>query len=881
MATVANLQVVIGANVTQLQKEINEAQKTLKSKFGAKALGISRTSLDILAGVGVAIAGIGAAAVHSAAQMEQTRKAFNTLLKDGQLAKDFLAGLEQFAATTPFELPGLLDSSKKLLAFGFTAQQVIPILTAVGDSAAALGMGEEGINRLTLAIGQMQAKGKVSAEEMLQLAEAGVPAWEMLANSMGVSIPEAMKMAERGTITSAQGIQAIVTGMNSKFGGMMKEQSQTINGMLSNIQDSVGQAMSAIGDDIVDAFDLKSVLKVAQDDIGDFASKVKSMGLGDAIRDTIPPAVGAAISGFAALLLATAIPAMIKLSLAAASVAAGFIGITGPVAIAVAAIGAAAYVIWDNWNWLTVQWEYFCDSMVIALDGAAAEVKNAFAGAVNFAADGLNTLLGIIGLESDLAKKAKEWASETQSVAQAALEAAHAHQAMADAERDRKLTAVKEQATSNFKSADINNLGLKNSVPASIGGIGSALGTEQINREVERINTQIVEAQAKAANLQNDFNNFKLELQFDGLSEFEKVYAGIQRERDERIKAVDDWQAKFTSATAEAQTLYENALKTGNQKAIADSYSMLEAKKQAEIQAATDVAAIKEQIDAETNRKMLSNATARTALENQLEELRRQGDLEGFMALLDEKNAAWLAKEEEKQAIMDAYQQWRMEAEQSYMSFALDAANTLKDGLANAFSNAIVYGKNLGKAIADLGKQIVAMFIQWQVKRMAASVLSKTLQKKETAASIAAATSETAAWTPAAIAYETLHPGSIARATTSVLGAMETGAGAAAGLISSFSGGGINSKDFASGGVVNRTTYARIGEKSYPEAVLPLRSSTLEMLGNMIFSNADNVAGHGGDTTVTVNNYGDINNGADYDSFIADIEYSLAMGMRG
>ena len=365
------------------------------------------------------------------------------------------------------------------------------------------------------------------------------------------------------------------------------------------------------------------------------------------------------------------------------------------------------------------------------------------------------------------------------------------------------------------------------------------------------------------------------------MSEFEKVYAGIQRERDERIKAVDDWQAKFTSATAEAQTLYENALKAGNQKAIADSYSMLEAKKQAEIQAATDVAAIKEQIDAETNRKMLSNATARTALENQLEELRRQGDLEGFMALLDEKNAAWLAKEEEKQAIMDAYQQWRMEAEQSYMSFALDAANTLKDGLANAFSNAIVYGKNLGKAIADLGKQIVAMFIQWQVKRMAASVLSKTLQKKETAASIAAATSETAAWTPAAIAYETLHPGSIARATTSVLGAMETGAGAAAELISSFSGGGINSKDFASGGVVNRTTYARIGEKSYPEAVLPLRSSTLEMLGNMIFSNADNVAGHGGDTTVTVNNYGDINNGADYDSFIADIEYSLAMGMRG
>lgn len=264
MGTVASLQVVIGAKIDGLRKEIDSAQKILKQKFGSKGLGISQSSLEILGGLGVAIAGIGAAAVRSSAQMEQTRKAFTTLLQDASLAKDFLAELERFAASTPFELPGLLDASKRMLAFGFSAQQVIPILTAVGDSAAALGMGQEGINCLTMAIGQMQAKGKVSAEEMLQLAEAGVPAWQMLADAMGKSIPEAMKLAEKGAIDSATGIQAIVSGMNSKFGGMMKDQATTINGMLSNIKDSVGQTMTVVGDEITEGLDLKTALKTAQ-----------------------------------------------------------------------------------------------------------------------------------------------------------------------------------------------------------------------------------------------------------------------------------------------------------------------------------------------------------------------------------------------------------------------------------------------------------------------------------------------------------------------------------------------------------------------------------------------------------------------------------------
>ena len=141
MATVASLQVVIGANTKGLQREIANVQKTIRQKLGGNAIEISQDMIAGVAGLGAALAGLGAISVRSAAQMEQTEKAFATLLKSADLAKDFLAELERFAAATPFELPGLLNASKRLLAFGFNAQQVIPILTAIGDSAAALGMG--------------------------------------------------------------------------------------------------------------------------------------------------------------------------------------------------------------------------------------------------------------------------------------------------------------------------------------------------------------------------------------------------------------------------------------------------------------------------------------------------------------------------------------------------------------------------------------------------------------------------------------------------------------------------------------------------------------------------------------------------------------------
>ena len=201
----------------------------------------------LTAGITVPLVGATAAAgtfaLRTASAAETTEISFTTMLGSEEAALSMMEELADFAAHTPFELSGLQTATRQLLAYGFTAEDVIPMLTAVGDATAALGTGQAGIESVTRALGQMQAKQKVSAEEMLQLTEQGIPAWEYLAEAIGTDTAGAMEAVSDGAITAEQGIQAIVSGMENDFGGMMEEQSKTVEGLFSNLSDAIEQPL--------------------------------------------------------------------------------------------------------------------------------------------------------------------------------------------------------------------------------------------------------------------------------------------------------------------------------------------------------------------------------------------------------------------------------------------------------------------------------------------------------------------------------------------------------------------------------------------------------------------------------------------------------------
>ncbi len=233
-------------DMKSFDKELKSVERSLAGfeKVGAR---LSEVGAGLTAGLTLPLAGVAVAGTTIAAKLEQVDIAFRNLLGSGEKAKSMLEALKAFAASTPFEFPDLVESAKRMLAMGFEAGKLIPTLRIIGDAVAGIGGGSAEINRVTLALGQMSAKGKVSAQEMNQLAELGIPAWKFLADQIGVKIPEAMKLAEKGAIEASVAVPAILDGMNKKFGGMMQQQSQTMIGVWSNAKDQITFILGDIG----------------------------------------------------------------------------------------------------------------------------------------------------------------------------------------------------------------------------------------------------------------------------------------------------------------------------------------------------------------------------------------------------------------------------------------------------------------------------------------------------------------------------------------------------------------------------------------------------------------------------------------------------------
>ena len=112
-----------------------------------------------------------------AADFEQSQIAFETMLGDAERAQRFLRELEVYARRTPFGFVGLQRSARQLLAYGFTADRVLEMITPIGDTCCH-GRRSADVEAIIRGLGQIQAKGKLASQEFLQLTEQGVEAWQ-------------------------------------------------------------------------------------------------------------------------------------------------------------------------------------------------------------------------------------------------------------------------------------------------------------------------------------------------------------------------------------------------------------------------------------------------------------------------------------------------------------------------------------------------------------------------------------------------------------------------------------------------------------------------------------------------------------------------------
>lgn len=281
---------------SKFTSKMNAAERDLKgfesgaSRWGSK---LGTLAKGALVGLGASISALGVKAGKTGlefnAMMEQSEIAWTTLLGSADIAKKTINDLVELGARTPFAFEGLDKSAKLLNMAGFEGEKLKETLIAVGDAVSAVGGGQDVLEGVSMALFQMSAKGKASAEEMNQLAERGIPAWQILSKTMGKPIPELMKMSEQGKLMADQVIPALVEGMGDRFGGAMEKQSQTFDGLMSTLMDNLKSFSAMITSDLFEK--IKSFLPPIIDFINQISDAFKNAGWKGVIQEILPPQV--------------------------------------------------------------------------------------------------------------------------------------------------------------------------------------------------------------------------------------------------------------------------------------------------------------------------------------------------------------------------------------------------------------------------------------------------------------------------------------------------------------------------------------------------------------------------------------------------------------
>lgn len=240
------------AKMKQVSQSVTNMGNNAKSRLES-ATGASMAFAGGLLAVGTAVGVAAAAMVNKAAQFEQTKVAFETMTGSAEKADKLLRDMAEFAKRTPFELEGLQEATKRLLAYGVSSETVLDELEVLGNIAAGVGMDK--LPQLTLAYGQVRAATKLTGAELRQFTEAGIPLLEELSKVTGMTTKEMAGNIGDLDITFEQVQQALqnMTGEGGRFNDLMTKQSGTFLGMISNIKDALGQFMIAAGTPLLEA----------------------------------------------------------------------------------------------------------------------------------------------------------------------------------------------------------------------------------------------------------------------------------------------------------------------------------------------------------------------------------------------------------------------------------------------------------------------------------------------------------------------------------------------------------------------------------------------------------------------------------------------------
>ena len=179
-------------------------------------------------------------------EFQQLEVAFKTMLGSEDKANALMQQLVKTAATTPFDLQGVANGAKQLLAYGENVENVNDDLIRLGNIAAVLS---QPLGDIVYLYGTTMTQGRLYTADLNQFTGRGIPMIRELAKVFGVAENEVRGLVEAGKVGFPE-VQKVIQNLTNEGGmfyNLMQEQSKTITGQISNIEDAVSTMFNEIG----------------------------------------------------------------------------------------------------------------------------------------------------------------------------------------------------------------------------------------------------------------------------------------------------------------------------------------------------------------------------------------------------------------------------------------------------------------------------------------------------------------------------------------------------------------------------------------------------------------------------------------------------------
>ena len=179
-------------------------------------------------------------------EYQQLEVAFNTMLGSKAKADALMDKVIDTAAKTPFDLQGVASGAKQLLAYGVASEDVTNRLVQLGNIAAGLSIP---LNDIVYLYGTTMVQGRLYAQDVHQFMGRGIPLVKELAKELGKTENEINAMVSAGKVgfPEVQKVLDNLTNSGGMFYNLMEEQSKTISGKISNLEDSISVMFNNIG----------------------------------------------------------------------------------------------------------------------------------------------------------------------------------------------------------------------------------------------------------------------------------------------------------------------------------------------------------------------------------------------------------------------------------------------------------------------------------------------------------------------------------------------------------------------------------------------------------------------------------------------------------